>query len=118
MRTRPAVTKTAPIQSTRLSFSVDGSSFSKTKYPNIIKAKPIPDNKNIGVRQVALCQTMSSLNVKQMSDVLVSTHLVTCVRTPPITIQKIPPIGAPTEKVANAMDREGPGGNDLAKIPS
>lgn len=54
MRTRPAVTKAAPIQSTRLSFSVDGSSSSKTKYPNIINAKAIPENKNIGVRQVSL----------------------------------------------------------------
>ena len=46
------------------------------------------------------------------------THLVTCVRTPPRTVEKIAPIGAPAEKVANAIEREGPGGNALARIPS
>ncbi len=33
-------------------------------------------------------------------------------------LQKTPPIGAPAEKVANAMGREGPGGNAFARIPS
>jgi len=48
----------------------------------------------------------------------VRTYLVTCVRTLPRTVEKIAPIGAPAEKVANAMEREGPGGNALARIPS
>ena len=55
------------------------------------------------------------LNLKQAS---VVTHLVTCVRTPPRTVEKIAPIGAPAENVANAIEREGPGGNALARIPS
>ena len=33
-------------------------------------------------------------------------------------LQKAPPIGAPAEKVENAMGREGPGGKDSARIPS
>ena len=33
-------------------------------------------------------------------------------------LQKAPPIAAPEEKMANAMGREGPGGNDFARIPS
>ena len=33
-------------------------------------------------------------------------------------LQKIPPIAAPAENVANAMGREGPGGKAFARIPS
>lgn len=51
------MTITAPIQSTRLSSSVDGSSASKTKYPKIMKAEEIPANKNMGERQVGLWRT-------------------------------------------------------------
>ena len=34
------------------------------------------------------------------------------------TVLKAEPIGAPAEKVAKAMEREGPGGNVLDKMPS
>lgn len=34
------------------------------------------------------------------------------------TVLKAEPIGAPAEKVAKAMEREGPGGNALDKMPS
>jgi hypothetical protein len=50
-------------------------------------------------------------------DCLCRTHLVSCVRTPPETLQKTPPIAAPAEKVENAMGRKGPGGNAFARIP-
>jgi len=34
------------------------------------------------------------------------------------TVLKADPIGAPAEKVAKAMEREGPDGNALDRIPS
>ncbi len=49
---------------------------------------------------------------------IVKAHLVTCVRTLPRTFANTAPTGAPAEKVANAMERDGPGGNDFARIPS
>ena len=55
---------------------------------------------------------------KTLQKRLVKTYLVTCVRTPPRTRETTAPIGAPAENVANAIEREGPGGNALARIPS
>ena len=54
IRTRPEVTRAAPIQSTRLSSSVEGSSLSIAKIPNTKHAKVKPDNKYKGLFQVGL----------------------------------------------------------------
>lgn len=97
MRIRPQVIRVAPIQSTRLSSSVEGSSLSIAKNPKTKHAKVKPDNKYKGLLQVGL---------------------VNCVRILLRTVLKAEPIGAPAEKVAKAMEREGPGGNALDRMPS
>ena len=50
--------------------------------------------------------------------VRVFTLMVNCVRKLLKTVLKADPIGAPAEKVAKAMEREGPGGNAFDKMPS
>ena len=45
IRVRPEVIRMAPIQSMRLSSSVEGSSLSITKYPKRMHTKETPENK-------------------------------------------------------------------------
>jgi hypothetical protein len=114
------VTRAAPIQSTRLSSSVEGSSLSKAKKPNTKHAKVKPDNKYRGLFHVGLA-TQPNRNNNQNRVYAKQTfhsHLVNCVRTLLRTVLKNDPMGAPAEKVANAMEREGPGGNALDRMPS
>jgi hypothetical protein len=54
MRIRPQLIRVAPIQSTRLSSSVEGSSLSMAKNPKTKHAKVKPDNKYKGLLQVGL----------------------------------------------------------------
>jgi hypothetical protein len=54
MRIRPPVIRVAPIQSTRLSSSVEGSSSSMAKNPKIKHAKVKPDTKYKGLLQEGL----------------------------------------------------------------
>lgn len=119
IRIRPEVIRAAPIQSTRLSSSVDGSSSSMAKIPKAKHAKVNPDNKYKGLLHVGL-QTRSSSNKNRFTrtNFAFAPHLVNCVRTLLSIVLKADPTGAPAEKVAKAMEREDPGGNALDKIPS
>jgi hypothetical protein len=60
MRIRPQVIKVAPIQSTRLSSSVEGSSLSMAKNPKTKHAKVKPDNKYKGLLQAGLQRSQTS----------------------------------------------------------
>ena len=118
IRMRPEVIRAAPIQSTRLSSSVEGSSSSMTKIPKTKHAKVKPDNKYKGLRQVGLQTRSNSKNRLTRTNFGFVPHLVNCMRTLLRTVLKADPIGAPAENVAKATEREGPGGNALDKIPS
>lgn len=113
MSIRPEVIRVAPIQSTRLSSSVEGSSSSIAKNPKIKQAKVKPDNKYKGLLQVGLQHSQT-----QPDSTYMYPHPVNCVRTLLRTVLKADPIGAPAEKVAKAMEREGPGGNAFDRMPS
>jgi hypothetical protein len=54
INTKPAVTRNAPIQSTLLSFSVDGGSLSKNASPPRKQSVVRPHSKKKGDRQVSL----------------------------------------------------------------
>jgi hypothetical protein len=117
MRIRPQVIRVAPIQSTRLSSSVEGSSSSIAKNPKTKHAKVKPDSKYKGLLQVGLQTHWQSISNWDIH-VYIHPYLVNCVRILLRTVLKAEPIGAPAEKVANAMEREGPGGNALDRMPS
>jgi hypothetical protein len=87
------------------------------KKPRIRHANVMPDNKYIGLLHVGLYNVVTNLRADLCGHALHS-HLVSCVRTLLRTVLKNDPIGAPAEKVAKAMEREGPGGNALDRIPS
>ena len=115
MRIRPQVIRVAPIQSTRLSSSVEGSSLSMAKTPKTKHAKVKPDNKYKGLLHEGLrCSQKLKLVIRTCNH----PHLVNCVRILLRTVLKAAPIGAPAEKVAKAIEREGPGGNAFDRIPS
>jgi hypothetical protein len=54
MRMRPEVIRMAPIQSTRLSSSIEGSSLSMVKNPKAMHMKEKPENKYSGLLQLEL----------------------------------------------------------------
>ena len=115
IRIRPQVMRVAPIQSTRLSSSVDGSSSSITKNPKTKHAKVKPDNKYKGLLQVGLQRSQKR---KLVIRTCIHPYLVNCVRMLLRTVLKAAPIGAPAEKVAKAIERDGPGGNAFDRMPS
>jgi hypothetical protein len=115
MSIRPQVIRVAPIQSTRLSSSVEGSSLSMAKNPKTKHAKVKPDNRYKGLLQVGLPKQSNSHLIMR---IYIRPYLVNCVRTLLRTVLKAEPIGAPAEKVAKAMEREDPGGNALVRMPS
>ena len=111
----PQVMRVAPIQSTRLSSSVEGSSSSITKDPKTKHAKVKPDNRDKGLLLVGL---QRSQNQKEVIRTCVYPYLANCVRMLLRTVLKSAPIGVPAEKVAKAIEREGPEGNAFDRMPS
>lgn len=94
--TRPLVMRNAPNQSTLLSSSADGTSFSIKKMPPSTGRTARP--------------AMTKYIPLQVDDVY-------CVTAPPITEPMAAPTGAPAEKVANATERVVDGGKVFARMP-
>jgi hypothetical protein len=86
-----------------------------TKNPKIRHAKVKPDNKYKGLLQVGLQRSQKR---KLVIRTCIHPYLVNCVRILLRTVLKAAPIGAPAEKVAKAIERDGPGGNAFDRIPS
>lgn len=87
------------------------------KNPKTKHAKVKPDNKYKGLLQVGL-QTHRQSNSNRVIRTYIHPYLVNWVRILLRTVLKAEPIGAPAEKVAKAMEREGPGGKALDRMPS
>jgi len=85
------------------------------KNPKTKHAKVKPDNKYKGLLQVGLQTQWQSNSVIRT---YIHPYPVNCVRILLKTVLKAEPIGAPAEKVAKAMEREGPGGNVFDRMPS
>lgn len=87
------------------------------KNPKTKHAKVKPDNKYKGLLQVGL-QTHRQSDLNGVIRICIHPYLVNWVRIPLRTVLKAEPIGAPAENVAKAMEREGPKGKALDRMPS